>query len=920
MNSPFVQQITQKLTGVRDLKRILETTVKDVGDHFSTDACQIILSNPLDPNITSICEYRSTGSPVIPGHSATLPLVLQGRTFGSITLSRSSTDVSPEELNIVRLVLGELSDIIRLAQINDIVQRDTFRETFLVEIGNLMTYSLGIGDALFMVVNILGKALNVSRCLFICTDDNQAGWKCYEFWQQEKVQSLQQSYWPSADSALVAQTLLAREPLKYFEGQQNSYVSPAQEELQLINVKSFLGLALKSSEGTHGCVILQQCDYRRAWTRNEIDMLQNVADKVAEALYKLPAEKKARDPIMQLHQRIVSTPQAEAHRSAVDVRRALKGAMGQQAISQASKTGAPPPPPPAPKPAPPVALPSPAPGAPNVLPAQPQPQQNFAAPPSAPAAANAPAPPTSALPAPPPSPLGSQYPVISPVTPRHTGQFAPPDPAASASTGEFPPVTSARALPGLPAGPDPYADLDDEFGDFDMEPTDAPVSTAPSFAPRPASPISPAPAAGHPATVSLSDMVVPFGTAGGAGVAPATPASPVLPSSVEPPSARPQAAPTATASSLPALSNTTAASAAAASPTTPAASQSPAVSASAATSPTAPASSPQASPAPAEVKSNWGDLDSIPSPSSSAAGGAATDASGAAWGSLDSIPTPTAAPAARGGLGGSMLGRARGAGGSGGPLKSRLGSTAPPASQTPAPAAPSEPAPEVDEATAKAKLDQILSSKSNQDSTSDYVFATPGLDMRMLGRIDGWLSQIEAKDKYINGHARQVAEYSCAIAKEMMLSQGEIDKIRQAALVHDLGKLGSAANILQKPEADLSDTELLLVMNHPMDGADLLESFPDLKELAPVVRAHHEEYDGNGYPHGLKGEEIPLHARIIGVANHYHEKVAAKKSGPASDPGKVQQEMVANAGKAWDPGAMQALIQAILMGKVPPQM
>jgi putative nucleotidyltransferase with HDIG domain len=254
-----------------------------------------------------------------------------------------------------------------------------------------------------------------------------------------------------------------------------------------------------------------------------------------------------------------------------------------------------------------------------------------------------------------------------------------------------------------------------------------------------------------------------------------------------------------------------------------------------------------------------------------------------------------------------------------------LGSTpAPPSQAAPAPAAAgaavAEAAPPVDEAAAKAKLEQILSSKNTQDSTSDYIFATPGLDMRMLGRIDGWVSQIEAKDKYLTGHAKAVAEYACAIAKEMFLSQAEIDKIRQAALLHDLGKLGAAPNILQKAESELSDTELLLIMNHPIDGADLLESFPDLKDLAPVVRAHHEEFDGNGYPHGLKGDQIPMHARIIGVANYYHEKVAAKKTGTQADPGKLQQEMVAAAGKAWDPAAVSALIQAILIGKVPPTM
>ncbi|HMX46623.1 MAG TPA: hypothetical protein PKC93_11775, partial [Candidatus Obscuribacter sp.] len=75
MNSPLVK----KLTGVRDLRRILETTVKELGDQFSADACQIVLSNPLDQNVTSICEYRSTGNVPQPGKATTLPLVLQGR-------------------------------------------------------------------------------------------------------------------------------------------------------------------------------------------------------------------------------------------------------------------------------------------------------------------------------------------------------------------------------------------------------------------------------------------------------------------------------------------------------------------------------------------------------------------------------------------------------------------------------------------------------------------------------------------------------------------------------------------------------------------------------------------------------------------------------------------------------------------------
>jgi hypothetical protein len=495
MNSPLVQ----KLAGVRDLRRILETTVKELGDQFSADACQIVLSNPLDQNITSICEYRTSGAPVNGGKSTTLPLVLQGRTFGSLTLSRA-VDVSSDELNVMRVILGELGDIIRLAQINDVVQRDTFRDTFLVEIGNLMTYSLGIGDALFMVVNILGKALNVSRCLFICTDDQQAGWKCFEHWQQDKVQSLQHCFWPSSDSALVAQTLLTREPLKLFEGQQNSYVSPAQEELQLIGAKSLLGIALRSSVGTHGVVILQQCDYRRAWTKNEIDMVQNVADKVAEALLKLPAEKRAREPIMQLHQRIVSTPEQQAAASAIDVRRALKGALGQQAIPQYNRGGAAPAPakpaavpPPAPKPpqaqpAQPASVPPPAPKPPQAAPVAPPPAASAPAPvaPTAvPAAPPAPAPaPAAATPAPvapapvAPTPAPTPAPAPAPVAPAAVAPSPTPAPAAAPALSEAVRLQQVTGEIHLPEGHDPYADLD--FGEIEEVEVEASAAAPPA--------------------------------------------------------------------------------------------------------------------------------------------------------------------------------------------------------------------------------------------------------------------------------------------------------------------------------------------------------------------------------------------------------------------------------------------------------
>jgi HD-GYP domain-containing protein (c-di-GMP phosphodiesterase class II)/GAF domain-containing protein len=829
-NYDEMSELFKKLSGVRDLKKILETTVKEIADTFNADVCQIMLSNPLDGNVTSICEYKQPGElddfTNIPAFS--MPLTLHGRTLGSLSLNRH-VPINQRENNIIRVILGELNDIIRHAQINDVVQRDTFRDTFLVEIANVMAYSLGIGDALFMVVNILGKVLHASRCLFICTDDTQAGWKCFEFWQQDKVQSCQDYRWPTTDSPVIAQTLLSAVPLAFYEGQQNSYVSPVQEELQFIGVKSLLGIRLRSSEGTHGCVILQQCDYRRAWTRNEIDMVQNVADKVADALYKLPAEKRAREPIMQLHQRIVA-PTApadggDAFSKIENVRRALKGALGQQAIPSARKGG----PAPAPAPAKPAAAPTPAPAQ-TVQPAAQAPGMQ--------------APPQGAPGQVLPQGAPGQAPVQAP------GQFAPPGMGA-------PGLPAAASGPGaaLARAADPFADLD--FGD---------ISDIPGEPVGPAVPaVDPNKTWDKMAPVSPPDSLLNTGNG-----APST-------------------------SNAPAPGNAASQSQAPSAPPVPPPIGAP-TNGSSAVAPAAPA-------AEAPAGNNWGSLDSIPSPTSA-------PKPGAAWGDLDSIPAPASAPGR--GLGGGMLGKAR-ANTASRPMfnKGRV------ATETPSQvdhAAVAAAAPPLDDAAAQAKLNQIMS-KSNV--TSDYVFATPGLDMRMLGRIDSWVSDIENKDAFKHGHARQTAEYALAIARECGVPEKQLETIRQAALVHDVGKLGSSPALLQKPESEQEDTELLNIMKHPIAGAELLQGFPDLQHLAPIVLTHREEFNGEGYPQGLKGEEIPLEARVIAVANGYHSMVSEMKYGPGMSPGAAQQRIVEEAGKKYDPKFVQALLQAIMSQKIP---
>jgi putative nucleotidyltransferase with HDIG domain len=179
------------------------------------------------------------------------------------------------------------------------------------------------------------------------------------------------------------------------------------------------------------------------------------------------------------------------------------------------------------------------------------------------------------------------------------------------------------------------------------------------------------------------------------------------------------------------------------------------------------------------------------------------------------------------------------------------------------------------------------------------------------------VQEIEDKDRYVGGHARQVAEIAVAIAREAGLSQAEIDTVRLAGLLHDVGKRACPPEVLRKRDEDLSDPELIIMMKHPIDGAELLESFSDLKPLADIVRAHHEEYDGNGYPQGLKGSEIPAAARIVALANGYHGLISKMVYGEGLAPQKAQEEIVKAAGKQWDPTYVQALLQAIMSKKLP---
>lgn len=127
---------------------------------------------------------------------------------------------------------------------------------------------------------------------------------------------------------------------------------------------------------------------------------------------------------------------------------------------------------------------------------------------------------------------------------------------------------------------------------------------------------------------------------------------------------------------------------------------------------------------------------------------------------------------------------------------------------------------------------------------------------------------IEAKDEYTRGHSRRVAQYAALIAKNLGWTDQEIENIKSCAYLHDIGKIGIPDQILNKP-GQLTEDEFNLIKQHPIIGQDILKDITIISHLGEVTRSHHEHYDGTGYPDGLKGNEIPIQARIITLADSY---------------------------------------------------
>jgi HD-GYP domain-containing protein (c-di-GMP phosphodiesterase class II) len=168
---------------------------------------------------------------------------------------------------------------------------------------------------------------------------------------------------------------------------------------------------------------------------------------------------------------------------------------------------------------------------------------------------------------------------------------------------------------------------------------------------------------------------------------------------------------------------------------------------------------------------------------------------------------------------------------------------------------------------------------------------------------------IDAKDPYTRGHSERVARYSVVLARHMGLSPEEIKKVRISALLHDVGKIGIDDRILRKPTA-LTDEEFDVMKSHPVKGALIMGQIPQLKDVIPGMKYHHEKWTGGGYPDGLKGEEIPMLGRIISVADTFDAMTTTRPYQKAMQLDYVVSRIKSFSGNRFDPEVVTALEKA----------
>lgn len=176
--------------------------------------------------------------------------------------------------------------------------------------------------------------------------------------------------------------------------------------------------------------------------------------------------------------------------------------------------------------------------------------------------------------------------------------------------------------------------------------------------------------------------------------------------------------------------------------------------------------------------------------------------------------------------------------------------------------------------------------------------------------IEALAEAIEARDAHTYGHSRQVARYAVCLAQELGLPPERVELIDYAGLLHDVGKIGIRDYILLKPDG-LDAEEYAVMQSHPRIGVRIIEEVRGLRATLPIIEAHHERWDGKGYPNGLRGEEIPLEARILSIADSFEAMTADRAYRRAMSAEEALENLLRGRGGAWDPELVERFAEVV---------
>ena len=211
------------------------------------------------------------------------------------------------------------------------------------------------------------------------------------------------------------------------------------------------------------------------------------------------------------------------------------------------------------------------------------------------------------------------------------------------------------------------------------------------------------------------------------------------------------------------------------------------------------------------------------------------------------------------------------------------------------------------------KLLEMLSAQAGLGISNAILFKER--EEMLLQAVSSLVEAIEAKDPYSSGHSKRVSHYAECLCRELDLNEQMEKEIVLSSLLHDVGKIGITDKILLKP-GKLTEEERKVVEYHPLKGEAIVDHFTPMHDFVVGIRSHHERYDGKGYPDGLKGDEIPLPAKIIAIADTFDALTSNRPYRNAYTPDEAISIMIENKGTQFDPKLLDVFVSCFKKGKI----